>query len=285
MLHVQRHRHQRDDVAHHGQATHYRYDEFGNLTQRTQQGEQTEYRWDLFDRLVSSSSPTMRVAYHYDALGRRILKESTAQGLRAPDADGRGAGATLYGWDGDTLAWESGDAYAGGQARTTHYVYEPGGFVPLAQASQSGYIGLHAQPVYEGRYDIDRDPLWVSVAEPVAFAQIGYYQCDHLGTPQEITDAQGEVAWSAHYKAWGEAKEAISTAARRAGISNPLRFQGQYHDHETGLHYNRNRYYDPATGRYLSKDPIGLAGGFNYYQYANANPVGGIDPLGLTSGL
>ncbi|BBP98620.1 hypothetical protein BSFA1_37490 [Burkholderia sp. SFA1] len=162
-------------------------------------------------------------------------------------------------------------------------MYEPGGFVPLAQASQSGYIGLHAQPVYEGRYDIDRDPLWVSVAEPVAFAQIGYYQCDHLGTPQEITDAQGEVAWSAHYKAWGEAKEAISTAARRAGISNPLRFQGQYHDHETGLHYNRNRYYDPATGRYLSKDPIGLAGGFNYYQYANANPVGGIDPLGLTS--
>ncbi|BBQ01384.1 hypothetical protein BSFA1_65120 (plasmid) [Burkholderia sp. SFA1] len=118
------------------------------------------------------------------------------------------------------------------------------------------------------------------MAEPVAFAQIGYYQCDHLGTPQEITDAQGEVAWSAHYKAWGEAKEAISTAARRAGISNPLRFQGQYHDHETGLHYNRNRYYDPATGRFISKDPIGLQGGLNVYQYA-PNPIEWIDPLGL----
>ncbi|NES11940.1 RHS repeat-associated core domain-containing protein, partial [Pseudomonas laurentiana] len=41
----------------------------------------------------------------------------------------------------------------------------------------------------------------------------------------------------------------------------PLRFQGQYYDHETGLHYNRYRYYDPLTGRFISKDPIGYAGG------------------------
>jgi RHS repeat-associated protein len=61
---------------------------------------------------------------------------------------------------------------------------------------------------------------------------------------------------------------------------NPIRFQGQYHDHETGLHYNRYRYYDPGVGRFVSKDPIGYSGGLNLYQYA-PNPSGWIDPLGL----
>ncbi len=72
----------------------------------------------------------------------------------------------------------------------------------------------------------------------------------------------------------------ISEAARKAGITNPLRFAGQYFDRETGLHYNQHRYYDPTSGRFVSKDPIGLAGGINVWQYA-PNPVGWIDPLGL----
>jgi RHS repeat-associated protein len=63
-------------------------------------------------------------------------------------------------------------------------------------------------------------------------------------------------------------------------VKNPLRFQGQYFDHETGLHYNRHRYYDPKIGRFLSKDPIGLMGGFNLYSYA-PNPVTWVDPRGL----
>jgi RHS repeat-associated protein len=65
-------------------------------------------------------------------------------------------------------------------------------------------------------------------------------------------------------------------------VVNPIRFQGQYHDHETGLHYNRYRYYDPGVGRFISKDPIGYAGGLNLYAYA-PNPIGWVDPLGLTS--
>ena len=60
----------------------------------------------------------------------------------------------------------------------------------------------------------------------------------------------------------------------------PLRFQGQYCDAETGLHYNRHRYYDPQMGRFTTQDPISLAGGVNLYQYA-PNPVGYIDPFGL----
>ncbi|WP_232435010.1 RHS repeat-associated core domain-containing protein, partial [Burkholderia ubonensis] len=71
--------------------------------------------------------------------------------------------------------------------------------------------------------------------------------------------------------------------SKAAGITprNLLRFQGQQVDGETGLHYNRNRYYDPHSGRFISKDPIGLAGGLNGYQYA-PNTTGWVDPLGLT---
>jgi RHS repeat-associated protein len=75
-----------------------------------------------------------------------------------------------------------------------------------------------------------------------------------LGTPQEMTDEEGNLAWQAQYKAWGEAILVVEK------MRNPLRFQGQYFDHETGLHYNRFRYYDPEVGRFISKDPIGFFG-------------------------
>nr|WP_244131742.1 RHS repeat-associated core domain-containing protein [Burkholderia multivorans] len=80
----------------------------------------------------------------------------------------------------------------------------------------------------------------------------------------------------------GEARGVIARASKAAGIvaRNSLRFQGQQEDEETGLHYNRHRYYDPSSGRFVSKDPIGLDGGINVYQYAD-NPTGWIDPLGL----
>ncbi|EJL68413.1 RHS repeat-associated core domain protein containing protein, partial [Variovorax sp. CF313] len=97
---------------------------------------------------------------------------------------------------------------------------------------------------------------------------------------QELTDHEGRIAWSASYKAWGEAKQAISEAGRKAGFRNPIRFQGQYFDDETGLHYNRYRYYDPVSGRFVSSDPIGRAGGLNFHQYT-PNPIEWVDPLGL----
>ena len=81
--------------------------------------------------------------------------------------------------------------------------------------------------------------------------------------------------WSAKYRAYGNL-----AALDIAEIDNPLRFQGQYFDAETGLHYNRHRYYNPSSGRYLTPDPIKLAGGLNNYQYV-PNPTGWVDPLGL----
>lgn len=61
------------------------------------------------------------------------------------------------------------------------------------------------------------------------------------------------------------------------------RLPGQYYDEEINLNYNKHRYYDPSIGRYITSDPIGLAGGSNTYLYANANPIIFIDPLGLVS--
>ena len=90
-----------------------------------------------------------------------------------------------------------------------------------------------------------------------------------------MTDASGTVVWAADYKPFGEATITVST------ITNNLRFPGQYFDAETGLHYNYFRDYDPAIGRYIEWDPIGLRGGINPYRYTGNNPVNFIDTTGL----
>ena len=71
-----------------------------------------------------------------------------------------------------------------------------------------------------------------------------------------------------------------STTQALNQVEQNLRFQGQYFDHESGLHYNRFRYYDPQTGRFVHQDPIGFGGGDNFYQYA-PNPWSWFDPFGL----
>jgi RHS repeat-associated protein len=100
--------------------------------------------------------------------------------------------------------------------------------------------------------------------------------------PQEVTDAEGKIEWSADYSAWGERQYALPLAPEEAapsGTECALRFQGQYFDAETGLHYNTFRYYDPGCGRFISPDPINIEGGLNLYQYA-PNAANWIDPLG-----
>jgi RHS repeat-associated protein len=263
----------------------YRYDAHGNLVARTRDGRTTTFTWDGFDRMTAAiEEDGSTTAFRYDPLGRRI-------GKRTRDA------VTVFGWDGDTLAFESTQSTAGeredeGLGASVHYIHEPGSFAPLVQVRRAQAIVLGRTPDVRalmaangGAYDIAQDPLWNGELQPRprAFAreELAFYQCDHLGTPHELTDHEGRVAWSAQYKAWGEAREAISQAGRRAGLANPIRFQGQYFDAETGLHYNRHRYYDPACGRYVSRDPLGLAGGRNLHVYVGNNPVRGIDPLGL----
>jgi RHS repeat-associated protein len=90
-----------------------------------------------------------------------------------------------------------------------------------------------------------------------------------------MTDGTGAVVWSADYKPFGEATITVST------ITNNLRFPGQHFDRETGLHYNYYRDYNPSTGRFIERDPIGLKGGINLYRYVKNNPLKYKDPRGL----
>ncbi|MFS2164213.1 RHS repeat-associated core domain-containing protein [Variovorax sp. Varisp62] len=275
-----------DNLLRNYAGTSYRYDERGNMTERVRNGWRTVFVWDGFNRMTAATDQSgITTTFSYDALGRRLSKRS-------------GESTTLFGWDGDVLAFESTQSKSaidegGERGWSVHYIHEAGSFVPLVQVRQAQAVGLSettdAKALMEangGVYDIEQDPLWNGEGRsaPRAFdrKEMAFYQCDHLGTPQELTDHEGSVAWSAQYKAWGEAREAISEAGRRAGFRNPIRFQGQYFDEETGLHYNRYRYYDPASGRFASSDPIALEGGMNLHAYA-PNAVEWIDPLGLSS--
>ncbi len=100
---------------------------------------------------------------------------------------------------------------------------------------------------------------------------------DHLGTPREMFDASGTLVWVAEFKGWGQTER---KQTQRSGYECPIRFQGQWFDQESGLHYNRYRYYDPGNGRFLSPDPARAAGGHNLFQYVR-NPVMWFDPFGL----
>ncbi|WP_181432179.1 RHS repeat domain-containing protein, partial [Pseudomonas jessenii] len=127
------------------------------------------------------------------------------------------------------------------------YLYEPGSYAPLARVDQA-----------EGEEQ-----------------QLYYFHTDQIGTPLEMTDREGQIVWQATYKAWG-AVERLHVNE----VEQNLRFQGQYFDDETGLHYNTFRYYDPEVGRFVTQDPIGLLGSFNLYEYVK-NPVLWSDPWGL----
>ncbi|MDV5097111.1 RHS repeat-associated core domain-containing protein [Pseudomonas sp. LSJ-87] len=270
--------------------TQYRYDERGNLQERIENGKTGKFTWDLYDRLRRYEDERLVVEFGYDALGRRVYKDSRSKyrkriqagpvwnenARRALD-EKLGCDLTLFIWDGDTLAFEQ--RGRDGKGRTTHYVFEPGTFVPVAQGVMNHIEEMLHQPAYSFPYDIDRDPVWQRKPMPKPFDALSWYQCDHLGTAMELTSNDGNVQWHGAYKAWGHTSQKQPDAELLQNC-NSLHFQGQYFDSETGLHYNRHRYYDSRLGRFIGKDPIGFLGGINIYMYA-PNPTEWADPLGL----
>ena len=168
-------------------------------------------------------------------------------------------------------------------SQQTHYRYDPLGrrTSKTDNFGTTTYLWAGDQMVRESR----GASIKTYVYEPATFLPVAmlqddetyHYHVDQLGTPKELTNEQGKIVWQASYQAYG------NTAIRaEEGIDNPLRFQGQYFDKESGLHYNRHRYYHPDTGQFTTQDPIGLLGGINNYQYA-PNPTGWVDPYGLSS--
>ena len=291
----------------------YGYDAAGQLTHIQSRGGQTQYRYYPIGRLIAAVTPDFSETFAFDPAGNRLdlsgnKQDHTGQtsSQEKPslnkvwgnllkeyagvhyDYDQRGnlvrktrnGETTDYHWQEDTLAIES----TNGQ--NTHYLFEPGTFEPLAQFQTASPIGIEREdkPAEPYSYDPETDPLLKIPPEPQeqseAQPELVYYQLDHLGTPIAAHNAKGEAVWTAEYEAWGRIRNETVSDGLKANI--PFRFQGQYYDEESGLHYNRFRYYDPEIGRFVSQDPIGLRGGMNLFEYA-PNPILWVDPLGLSS--
>ncbi|MBY7187904.1 DUF6531 domain-containing protein [Escherichia ruysiae] len=218
------------------------------------------YRYDEYGRMVEKQGRSGTQSYRYDA-EHRMVEARTARGTYryVYDAlgrrtekqhishDGKAYNRTKFLWDGMRLAQESRP-----EGSSSLYIYSaPGSYEPLARVDKAGK------------------------GEP---ARILYFHTDVNGAPEELTDSDGKIVWETGYQVWGNTIQEKD----HGGVEQSLRYQGQYLDRETGLHYNLHRYYDPDVGRFTQPDPIGLAGGINLYAYA-PNPLSWIDPLGLTA--
>ncbi|MFI9620522.1 DUF6531 domain-containing protein [[Kitasatospora] papulosa] len=227
----------------------YEHDAQGRVTLRqkvrlSRKPETWHYGWDTEDRLVSVTTPDgTRWRYLYDALGRRTSKQRLA-------ADGTTvAEEVTFSWDGDTLCEQT--TSLAGSPDSVALTWDHDGVKPVTQVERR----------LLDRAEVDRR----------FFAIV----TDLIGTPRELIDEQGEVAWHTRATLWG-----TTSWNRGADAYTPLRFPGQYFDPESGLHYNRHRHYDPESGRYLSPDPLGLVPAPNAATYVD-NPTRWVDPLGL----
>ncbi|MFD3331053.1 putative T7SS-secreted protein [Streptomyces sp. NPDC058700] len=222
-------------------AVRYEHDDQGRIvlrrkTRLSRKPDTWRYEWDAEDRLTSVTTPDGTVwRYAYDPLGRRISKRSPLETVH-------------FTWDGTTLCEQT--------TADVTLTWDHAGLRPLAQT--------------ERRTDPDPDADADSTDERF-FAIV----TDLIGTPTELVDESGDLAWRTRTTLWG-----TTTWNRSATAYTPLRFPGQYFDPESGLHYNHFRYYDPEGARYLSPDPLGLAPAPNPATYVH-NPHTWSDPLGL----
>lgn len=215
---------------------HYEYDKDGNLTERyigsgkwlDGKKEHWRYRWNADGSLAKVIRPDgEEVGFTYDALGRRLSKTF-------------GTVVTRWLWNGN---------------------------VPLHQWKQQRTY-LHRYERWETDEKRHARTLWLFDEEsfvPAAMIKEGKTYSiltDHLGTPTETYDTEGNEVWSRVLDFNGNV---IEETGNKGMI--PFLFQGQYYDRETELAYNRFRYYSPQIGMYVSQDPIGLAGGICLYNY------------------
>ena len=255
------------------QGKQYKYDAQGNMIEISQADKTLKLTWDNLNRLIQSNHNGQITDYGYDVFGRRLFKKNHQENS-----------LTLFGWDGDLMIWESMKSNKVQESYTKHYVYEPNSFVPLLQTGYTGFIQLIKTPNYEQfkteAYSVKKDPVWRTDTRKnkAELKCVTFYHCDQVGTPQTLSNELGECVWEIKQDTWGIALE-IKASDNLLEQTN-FRFQGQYYDDETELHYNRYRYYEPYSARYVSKDPIDLYEGLNHYSYV-IDPTLWVDALGL----
>ncbi|HGM6203068.1 TPA: RHS repeat domain-containing protein, partial [Pseudomonas aeruginosa] len=259
----------------------YAYDAVGNRTQRSDNpasggtASSQDYQYAPGSNRLTAIGAQ---AVTSDAAGN--LTQDRAARKLAYDAQGRLQSVSL---DGQQVAEYRYNALGQRIVKltpesVTTYLYGPDGQL-LGEAEHDGsgrklraqyYLWLDSLPL--ATIDADYDAQG-KVGNPTLL----YLHGDHLDTPRLATDASGQIAWQWQSDAFGRG-EALSQGSTQVN----LRFPGQYYDAESGLHYNYFRDYDPETGRYVESDPIGLDGGLNTYAYVGSNPVGLVDPNGLS---
>ncbi|XXT18549.1 RHS repeat-associated core domain-containing protein [Sorangium sp. So ce429] len=222
---------------------------------RSPSGEEqvTRYRWSASGMLARVERPDgLVVAFEYDPFGRRVAKRLLT---RAADGSERLFEATRFVWDGGALVHEirrRDDAGSNSTVDERTYVFEHGRTVPVAHREAHAEGGTRTVSAW-----------W-------------HYLNDDSGAPEALVGPDGQIGCELARDPWGSA-----TVVEGAQTSTPLRFRGQYADEETGLSYNRHRYYDPALGRYISADPLGIEGGLNVFAYAANCPTSAVDVEGL----
>ncbi|MFF8032980.1 putative T7SS-secreted protein [Streptomyces sp. NPDC016626] len=234
-------------------AVRFEHDVLGRITLRqkrrpSRRPDTWRYTWDAENRLTSVVTPDgTHWRYRYDALGRRIAKQ------RLADDGGTVAEEIRFSWDGMTLCEEA--IFQADLRTTVALTWDHRSGVPLSQTERVLGAGTRQE-------EIDRRFFAIAT--------------DLVGTPTELIDEDGAVAWRKRATLWG-----TTAWARDSKAYTPLRFPGQYYDSETGLHYNLFRHYDPETARYITPDPLGLAPAPNPVTYVR-NPHTWSDPLGLS---
>jgi RHS repeat-associated protein len=228
----------------------YKYDEEGNLTSKTDKYTQAKwkYNWYANGMLQKVTRPDGKeVTLKYDALGRRT--EKCFNGL-----------VTRWIWDGNVPLHE--------------WQYEETQR-PKPVVNEWGELSLDKEEPTENITTWIFDADGFKPAAKINDGQTLSIVCDYLGTPQEMYNEAGKKIWEGVLDIYGRT---ITLKGEKSSL--PFRYQGQYEDVESGLYYNRFRYYNAEEGIYICQDPIRLRGGFSLYSYVHCSNFW-VDPLGL----
>jgi RHS repeat-associated protein len=254
--------------------TRYEYDAEGNLARKAEpEGGEWKYEWDGAGMLVKVvRADDEAVEFGYDALGRRVRKKFWGR-------------TTRWVWDGNNPLHEWVEEERG---KSTGRVRQPDMDSVERHVKSRGSVRPPSSPKglpWSAEADLATGGAPVTwLFEPESSTLLGKMVgsllygivTDQLGTPIVVYDGEGADIWDADLGGYGQVR-----SSRGLEEACPFRWPGQYEDAESGLYYNRYRYYDPQAGEYVSEDPIRLAGGLNLYGYVR-DPCIWVDPFGLS---